>query len=53
MTRQPDPSADSTPAELAERHRRFRRALAQINSHQPAASVRALAADLWSRSHRS
>ena len=48
MSHDPEPTAD----ELAERRRRFRHAIQQINSHQPAKAVRALAADLRSRSGR-
>jgi len=53
MSRPTDPSTDSTPSEAAEGHHRFRKAIAQINAHQPASTLRALAADLWSRSGRS
>jgi hypothetical protein len=51
MDHQTDPTS-STPTEHAERQRRFRSAIQQINAHQPATSLRALAADLWARTHR-
>jgi hypothetical protein len=53
MSHKTEPSDGSTPAELAERRHRFRRAIEQIHAHQPTAVVRAAAADLWSRSRRS
>jgi hypothetical protein len=52
MSRSKEPSV-STPAELAERRRRFRSAIEQIHAHQPAAALRALAAARKSRSGRS
>jgi hypothetical protein len=52
MPHHKEPSPGPTPAELAERRRRFRMTIQQINAHQPARVVRALAADLRSRSRR-
>jgi hypothetical protein len=51
MTRQTEPTG-SNPTDHAEPHRRFRAAIRQIHAHQPATTLRSLAADLWSRSHR-
>ena len=53
MTNHTEPPAGPSADELAERRRRFRATIHQINSHQPAKVLRALAADLKSRSGRS
>jgi hypothetical protein len=52
MSRETEPPAPPTAAELAERRRRFRTAIKQIHAHQPAAVLRTLAPGRWSRSGR-
>jgi hypothetical protein len=44
MTRQTEPRAGSTPAELADRRQRFRNTIEQIHAHQSAAVLRTVAA---------